>query len=537
MATDESRDRQAEAVLRHELAEILVGIRRATKVFLTYTGNHPARARALDDPHKRIANLLTRQAPLSLRIGRDGFFHGETLVGQDHPVLRGFTHELFLRGIRTILFLPGIRLEDLQHLTELFVVDSADLSRQGGARAFLQKRGATTVQLEDFDFTFTEKPPEPTPEVLPTKPTEQLEPDPVQPTAPQSVTEAAEEEEAQPDLEGLIIELRKTDRPARYEHLTQELCQWGREALARGEVNPCLRVMTALASELHPSGAKDETVTRYAREGILSLLGETGPQPVIEDFCRGGAVPEDDLVQLLLTLNEEMTGPMLKQLLVEEQTAARRKLTDFLPRMGPPFQRAVISEFSAPSWDTVRRLLPLLLKLSTPDVQHILLKLVRHSDSRIRREVIRNFGHMDPGVARSPLLAALQDTDTSVRQTAMAALGGIKLKEAVPMLRQIAEERLGIRELEEQKAAIAVLGTIGDSQALPTLIAILRRKQWFSRKAIEDLRLAAAHALGELGGADATEALRAVAQSARSDLRQACERALSRAQPSEGETR
>jgi HEAT repeat protein len=119
----------------------------------------------------------------------------------------------------------------------------------------------------------------------------------------------------------------------------------------------------------------------------------------------------------------------------------------------------------------------------------------------------------------------------------MAALGGIKLKEAVPMLRQIAEERPGIRELEEQKAAIAVLGTIGDPQALPTLIAILRRKQWFSRKAIEDLRLAAAHALGELGGADATEALRAVAQSARSDLRQACERALSRAQPSEGETR
>jgi HEAT repeat protein len=105
------------------------------------------------------------------------------------------------------------------------------------------------------------------------------------------------------------------------------------------------------------------------------------------------------------------------------------------------------------------------------------------------------------------------------------------------MLRQIAEERPGIRELEEQKAAIAVLGTIGDPQALPTLIAILRRKQWFSRKAIEDLRLAAAHALGELGGADATEALRAVAQSARSDLRQACERALSRAQPSEGETR
>ncbi|MFQ5989078.1 MAG: HEAT repeat domain-containing protein [Candidatus Methylomirabilales bacterium] len=535
MVTDESKDLQSDAALRRELTEILVGIRKANKTFLTYSGAHPARARALDEPHKRISNLLTRQAPLTLRVSRDGFFHGETLVGQDHPLLRGFTTDLFLRGIRTVHFLPGIRLEDLQHLTELFIMDAAELSRQGGATAFLQKRGSTTVRLEDIDFTFTEKPVEPPPEVIPTTPPEEIAEEPAETPPPQSVTEAAQEEEVQADLEGLILELKKTDRPARYEHLTQELSQWGREALAQGEINPCLRIMTALASEL--SSPKDESIKRYARPALLSLVGETGPQPVIEDFCRGGTIPEDDLVQLLLTLNEEMTGPMVKQLLVEEQTAARRKLMDLLPRMGPPFQRAVMSALKAPSWEAVRRLFPLLVQLPTSEAQQITLGLARHSDPRIRREVIRSFGHMDPGVTRSPLLAALQDQDTGVRQTAIATLGGLKAKEAVPMLRQIAEERPGTRDLEEQKAAIAVLGAIGDPQALPILIAILRRKQWLSRKPIEELRLAAASALGELGGPEATEALRGVARSARSTLRQACERALSRAQSSEGGTR
>ncbi len=535
MVTDERRNLQADPALRRELTEILVGIRKATKTFLTYSGTHPARSRALDEPHKRISNLLTRQAPLTLRISKDGFFHGETLVGQDHPLLRGFTTDLFLRGIRTLYFLPGIRLEDLQHLTELFIMDAAELSRQGGATAFLQKRGSTTVRLEDIDFTFTEKPLEP-PEETPTTPPEEIAEEPAETPPPQSVTEAAQEEEVQADLEGLILELKKTDRPARYEHLIQELSQWGREALARGEINPCLRIMTALAAETNSS--KDETIRRYARTSLLSLVGETGPQPVIEDFCRWGTIPEVDLVQLLLTLNEEMTGPMVKQLLVEEQTAARRKLVDFLPRMGPPFHRAVMSALKAPSWDAVRRLFPLLVQLPASDAQQILRGLVRHSDPRIRREVIRNFGHMeDPEVTRAPLLAALQDQDTGVRQMAIATLGGLKLKEAVPMLRQIAEERPGTRDLEEQKAAVAVLGAIGDPQALPTLVAILSRKQWFSRKAIEELRLAAAHALGEFGGPEATEALRGVARSARSTLRQACEQALSRAQSSEGGTR
>ena len=51
MVADESKDAQAEAAFRRELTEILVGIRKATKVFLTYPGNHPARTRVLEDTH------------------------------------------------------------------------------------------------------------------------------------------------------------------------------------------------------------------------------------------------------------------------------------------------------------------------------------------------------------------------------------------------------------------------------------------------------------------------------------------------------
>ena len=63
MVTDESRDLHADAGFYRKLAEIVVGIKKATKVFRAYTGNHPARAQALDRTHKQITELLARDHP------------------------------------------------------------------------------------------------------------------------------------------------------------------------------------------------------------------------------------------------------------------------------------------------------------------------------------------------------------------------------------------------------------------------------------------------------------------------------------------
>lgn len=296
--------------------------------------------------------------------------------------------------------------------------------------------------------------------------------------------------------------------------------------MARGEVQPCLRIMTALALELHPDTPKEETITRYARWTLRSLLDDTGPQLLIEGFCRGGTVPENDLVHLLLTVKEETAEAAVHQLLVELEVPARRKLEDLLIQMGDASVAAVRSALAAPSWETVRRLSPLLPRLPAPDTAEILKRLFRHYNPRIRLESVRLVGQMGAEFTDEPLLGALGDTDASVRQGAMAVLGGLRVKAAIPALRQIAEEAPGTRDVEGQMAAIAALGAIGDPEALPTLIALLHRKRWLLRRTTEKLRVAAAYALGKLGGAEATDALQVVAQSARPALRHACQAAL-----------
>jgi len=571
MVRDESRDRQADAGFSRELAEILVGIKKATKIFLAYPGKHPARTQALERTHKQIAQLLSQQAPLSLQIKGGGFSCADVPVGRNHPLLQGFALEFTRRGIQAIRFLPGVRPEDLQHITDLLIIDAATLSRQGGGRAFLQERGVSTVEVEALDVKFETvsprvervsagesgseavqqaAPPAPAAVAAQPAPTEVAAAQAAQMPAGEIAGKAADststaqeaagaadtKDEVPPDLEALIIELQKTDRPARYEYLTEELSRRGREALTQGEGNTCLRIMAALAMELHPSSPKEEKITRYARWTLRSMLDEAGPQVLVDGFCRGGPVPEAQLVHLLLTVREEAAPAVVNQLLIEREMGARQRLADILVQMGAAALPAVQSALTAPSWEAARRLFPLLPRLAVPEVAESLKRLFRHSDPRIRRESIRLYGQLGAEQGGEPLLGALGDADTSVRQAAIAALGGLKVKTAVPPLRQLAEAHPGTRDLEEQKKAIAALGAIGDPQVLPTLIGLLHRRRWLARRRTEELRIAAAYALGALRMPEAMEALRAAARSAPAALKHACEAALSGGRSSEKET-
>lgn len=531
MVTNDSKDLHADGGFYRKLGEILIGIKKATKTFLVYAGNHPARAQALDHTHKQITELLAQRAPLSLQINHEGFFCDEVAVGGDHPFLRGFAPDLALRGIQAIRLLHGVRLEDVQHLTELLILEAEDLSQQGGGRAFLEARGTTAIEVEGFDMEFVETA---SPPAEPVIQEESPPPEAEQPTAPAAPPEPieepaageTEEEEARPDLETLILELQKTDRPARYENITQELSQLGRDASARGDSDPCLRIMTALALELHPNNSKDETITRYARWTLRSLLEETGPALVIEAFCRGATVPEDDLVLLLLTAKEEMAEAVVRHLVIEQEVATRRRLEDLLMQMGDAALPGIKSALKAPTWESIKRLFPLLPRFAGPDAAEALEPLFRHYNPRIREESIRFLGKMHVEVTDDSLRKALADPEMSVRQAAMVVVGGLKMKAAVGPLLQIAQAPPGSRDVEEQKMAIATLGAIGDPEALPTLTALLRRRRWLQRRTTEKLRIAAAYALGKLEGSEAREALQAVGQSAGSAVKHACEVAL-----------
>jgi len=578
MVRGESADSGGDTRFYQELAESLAGIKKAAKDMLFYPSHHPARGQALERTHGQLLELLHRHHPLTLNISREGFSLAKTPIGRDQPLLKAFASDLFLRKIQTLRLLPGLRLEDLQRLTELLNMDPSDLGTHGGGKAFLRGREVSTVEVEELELKFSERMPS-LPSAAPDQggsPGEeggllgsaQGEPEQVSTldqgggpwgveagppvSAPGERGQAARDmrrplkavtggvtegggvalpflkEEAPADLETLLDELQRTNRAARYEYLVGELSERARTAVAQRDLGPYLRILTTFTLELHPMNSKGEALVSHVRAALTTFVEGAGLELLIEAFCRGGEVREDDLVHLLLSMKEKVAGRLVEQLLLEEETAARRKLTELLVLMGGATLPTIRVALEEASWETARRLLPLLHRLTGPEVGEIWRGLLQHPDPRVRRETIRMVGQVNPEMAEGLILKALEDDQTSVRQAAIAQLGGLKVKKAVPRLQRIAEERPGSRDLEEQKAAIAALGVIGAPEAVPTLIALLHRKSWFYRKVTDELRIAAAYALGSIGVPEAVEALRAVMKSAPPSLRHACEVALRR---------
>jgi HEAT repeat protein len=87
-------------------------------------------------------------------------------------------------------------------------------------------------------------------------------------------------------------------------------------------------------------------------------------------------------------------------------------------------------------------------------------------------------------------------------------------------------ESSGRRSLQLRREAVRSLGRIGRSEAAGALAQVLQRRAWFRRKHNRLLRVAAAHALGRIGGPDAFGYLDEHSRHGDPAVRQACSEAL-----------
>ncbi len=97
------------------------------------------------------------------------------------------------------------------------------------------------------------------------------------------------------------------------------------------------------------------------------------------------------------------------------------------------------------------------------------------------------------------LLQTAADEDQELRRQAILSLGAIKATEAVPTLLNILQKKgWSQREIDLKKDAIRALGEIRNPDALPVLVGILKKKSLMHKQLNDELRVAAAAALGDL---------------------------------------
>ena len=167
-----------------------------------------------------------------------------------------------------------------------------------------------------------------------------------------------------------------------------------------------------------------------------------------------------------------------------------------LPELGEPAVEPLIQALKDEYSDVRESAAEALAKIGEPAVEP-LIQALKDEDWHVQEEAAEALGEIGDKRAVEPLIQALKDEDWHVQEEAAEALGEIGDKRAVePLIQALKDE-----DWHVQEEAAEALGEIGDKRAVEPLIQALKDED------VEYVRAEAAGALVKIGDKRAVEAV------------------------------
>lgn len=216
----------------------------------------------------------------------------------------------------------------------------------------------------------------------------------------------------------------------------------------------------------------------------------------------------------LLDLLAEAQGGRARKCLLNTLTADRR-----LP------VRLLGKRLSDPRWFVVRNMVVLLRTTGEPCPPELLLPASRHSDERVRCEVVRTLSGLPEPQAAVMLRSALSDSSPAVRTAAARAVGRRADTEALPdLLDCVRSPGFMSRDQGEVTNFLDALAGVADDRAVPTLLSLARDRLLHPLPL--KVRRAALRGLAAVGTPAAAAGLQKARRSRNRTMREEAERIL-----------
>ncbi len=476
------------------LPQIETALQQLTKLIKAvqyYPSGHPAVATTAAETKTAFTPLFEAGRHLSLGIHKDGFFLEETRVAPKNQVLAKLAAYLFSRLAQSLTILPDLTVQDLLSFGRILAIDPRQLRQQGGLKEMLLKARVTTIWVNETDLG----------QILTRK--EEIE------TArnDQAATGNIEDLEVFDlagevrDLKQILAELKKERDDLRFQALLEEMLPLARMCLTPTGRQQLLKALVLLCRF---SADRSWSLTRReaAHKALQQLTDEETVLFLIDYLCDRDILDEErnQLYQVLTFLRQKSIAPLMTRL-TEEKVAARRKiLSTALARQGAAAVPVLAGYLQDERWYVVRNAANILGEIRDPSAARYLHPLLHHEDIRVCREAIRALTRIGGSNAVRFLLEVVNDQDEEISRQAILSLGVIGDETAVPeLLRIVRKGDFFCKLLERKKDAIRALGEIGAKEAVPVLQTVLKTRRLYKRHEQNELRAAAALALGEIG--------------------------------------
>jgi len=176
-------------------------------------------------------------------------------------------------------------------------------------------------------------------------------------------------------------------------------------------------------------------------------------------------------------------------------------------------------------WYMVRNIVFVLGQLGGPEIVELLRIASRHSEVRVRRQVVHSLGNVPLGERVPLLIAQLETRDPQLLSAALNLLAREKdPRIAKAILERIMSPDFESRSENNRRALFNALAEVAGDDAVPALELLLHKGGWFTRRTLE--RTAAARTLARIGTDKAHAVLDAGLRSRSDAVRAACLEAM-----------
>lgn len=281
----------------------------------------------------------------------------------------------------------------------------------------------------------------------------------------QSVDEAAAMREA---LKTLLDVVNNEVEQKELLDVADTLAGYLHDLFAQGEyavLRESLEVLRRVASTAAPARAE---VIKGLLEGVAD-----GPflDQVLAALWQTRDTPGAQEIQACVNaLGDQLIGPLLRALDLEQRPRMRELLCELLARLGPEHVDALGAFVSDNRWYLVRNIADVLGRMRSPQGVPYLARLVRHPDPRVRMETVSALASIGTEAAQAQICAFLEDPEPQVRLKALSSLDAQGMRVAMPVLLSllVAPDFLN-RRFVLKRAAIEAVARMGVREALPAL--------------------------------------------------------------------
>jgi HEAT repeat protein len=268
------------------------------------------------------------------------------------------------------------------------------------------------------------------------------------------------------------------------------------------------RRITGLTHNLREAGRMDavaEAIEALARGGAEQgggvYLARTMLSPSIASWIvtRLGLAARDEELRRprlkAVTRLGEIMAQALGDALVETDDRAQRKVfIDGLIGIGDDARGVVEGMVHDRRWFVVRNALLVMRQVGDEAALVHFTTSLAHEDARVRKEAVLALAHVGGDRAELLALGMLEDADTEVRRATAFALGRLQVERALKPLIQLLEDE---EDESVQAEILRALGKLGD----PSAVIVLEKHATGTlfRKPSTEMRVAAYHALAEIG--------------------------------------